>query len=456
MLAARPTLLALLGIIMACEPDDRAAICASAGPVHLLAPADSYVDVLARPAGGRTVFVLEHADGSVDTWSGLDCGAAPTLAVRGARALPAAAQLDERDDDPHTTCIDGHFFHLTLRDAQPPTIVLPDHTCGRLTPTPSGPVVVGGDVIGADQLWLLPQFPASDGGVQIAARANRFEVQGEMLYYLDDDRGLHAHDLASGNDTLLRASVDMFQTTATHLLWQERVDGDVRPIRLIDLASGAEIDLGVFDPEVDGSFIDGRGGLTTPWLFTIPGAHVLHFPRAWAVDGEAFDLDGRRLALPLPGSPLDLLDGGAVVGVRPGDDRLFAVRPGDAEATLLDAVVAPPSNDDPAPLRIDADGVNLYLDGDLLDVPLDGGPARLLAAQVGEKRVWLDDRRLLTIFEGTLLTVDGATGRRTAHAGHVADFARLDDGALYYLVDQPGDPAHGLWYVPADAPLPAL
>lgn len=451
--AARPTLLALLAVL-ACEPDDRAAICASAGPVQLLASDERHVGVLARPAAGRTVFVLDRADGRRDTWSGLDCGAAPTLAVAGARALPAAARLDVRDDDPHTACIDRNFFHLTLRDAQPPTLVLPNHVCARLTPTPAGPVVVGGDTIGADQLWLLPQFPAPDGGVQIAARARRFQVQGATLYYLDDDRGLHVHDLASGSDTLLRASVDTFQTTATHLLWRERADGDTRPMRLLDLASDVEVHLGDFDPEVD-TGLDGREGDADTWGFGLRGAYVLHIPRPWAVDAEAFDLDGRRLALPLPGSPLFRADLDVVVGVRPGDHRLFAVRPGDVDVTVLDAV-DDPASDDPTRLRIVDDRLHLYTDGDLLDIPLDGGPARLLAAQVGDKRVWLDDRRLLTIFETTLLTVDSATGQRTAHAEHVADFARLDDGALYYLVDQPGDPAHGLWFVPADAPLPAL
>lgn len=449
---APPCLLVFAVLALACEPDAGvAAICGVDGPVQLLASGDGLREVATRRAADVTLLYLRGADDRLDTYVGADCGARPVRVLVGDAVHPARAHLEPDDDDPHFACLGQHFLHLTLRPGDPPAIFLPNFSCAHIEATAHGPLITGGNRNGFDSLWLFPALTDPDGAVEVTEHALAFHHEGETLYYLDKNQVLRTFDLATHHEAVLRRHVASFTVHETHLLWREYVDDEDDRMHLVDLTTAAEIDLGLYRLAVD----DGaaRPPNLPVWSFSATGQHILHVPRTWA-EPEAFTLTGARRSLPMPGAPLFSRPDDLVIGVTIGDGQLFAVRPGDASPTLLDAR-AQPDIDPSTELQTTADGLYLLRDDALYAIPLDGAPARRLAEPVGGQLAWLDERRVLTSFADTLVTIDLVTGERTSHARHVPGFHRRDDGALYYLVDRPGHPDSGLWYVPAGAPLPA-
>jgi hypothetical protein len=275
------------------------------------------------------------------------------------------------------------------------------------------------------------------------------QVRGTTAYFtIDSD--LHARDLRSGTSIVLQEDITGFTVSDTHVLWRAATGVSVTPMHLHELATGVDVPLGDYDGAVDHASLGEVPGQPWSWNFDASGSHVLHVPRDPDSPRAAFDLRGNLLSLPLPGDVFLTLASGHVLTRDPSTLEVFAARPGDSAPARLDH---PIMNDTPQTLAVVGDRLESVFADALHEVPLDGGPTRLLVEDVGVDRHWLGDRHLVTIFAGTLTAIDTQTGTRTIHGEHVTHMqAAHDDRGVYFNVAAaPGDRANGLWYLPRSA-----
>lgn len=368
---------------------------------------------------------LDHA-----LYVGEGCGARARALGRGLSMRPLRLHPDDRDADDASLMCDvsgfGEIFRIDLDGEAPPQLLLPRLSCHGMVATPHGPVFGERHTL---KLWHIPSFPAEADEVAISLEAYRSSLAwlGDRLLYAARD-GIHRRDLVGGEDELLVPGAVGFVHTETHLLWQGPMDGDIAPIRLRDLASGEDHDVGLFDLNVDFP-----GPYERSWRFDADGAHVLHLPKASDSLMSAYDLSGAEVPFAGTGERLAYPPSGGVI-VRDGAIVRHAFA-GSATGTTLDVPEGAILDD----LQAIDDHLELRVGDDLYAVPLDGGPPALLAHDVGAVRVRVDARLLLSVAaDGELALIHVPTGERRAiasavkevsyHAGHGAYFSRL--GAL--------------------------
>ncbi len=282
-------------------------------------------------------------------------------------------------------------------------------------------------------VWWLPAFPAEAGAVPLAGGAfyGDFRRVADTVFFFDSDaNALHAFDLESGSDAVRATGVVGFEASATHVLWY---GGETA---LLDVAADAEVALVA------------PSGFAT-WRFTPSGAYVLRLPTPTDMTPEdvvasAYDLGGVPATMPGSGQVYDVFPDDGLLMIR-GDRRLGYGEIGQSVTTWLGY---PPIVAEDAGV-VDGRVEVLETSGVLWGVPLDGSPASVAASGVGTLRAYLDEARLITIFEGELVFVRVGTAERTALATNVGTFVIGADGGVYYT--RGGGADDGVWYLPAAA-----
>ena len=322
--------------------------------------------------------------------------------------------------------------------------------CSLALPTAAGVLAPDEPYIYGSAWSHYPSFPSSSGVVSLGRLAGLGpQVRGTTAYVMRDS-GLHVYDLERGTSSALLPDIADFVVSDTHVLWRAATDLPVAPMHLRDLATAVDLPLGDFDPAVDHASLGEVPGQPWSWSFDPAASHVLHVPRDPGSPREAFDLRGNLRSLPLPGDVFKMLASGHVLTRDPATLEVFAARPGDTTPARLDHPIL---DDTPQRLVVVGDHLeSVFLDA-LHEVPLAGGPARLLVERVGVDRHWLGDHHLVTIFAGTLITIDTSTGTRTTHGEHVTHMqvAHDDRGVYFNVAAAPGDRNNGLWYLPRGA-----
>jgi hypothetical protein len=436
----------------ACSDDDPTAVCLGDAPVQLLSGVSPRYEPLAAYRAGDYTF-LRGADerGDLQIFAGPACGVEAVPLYSGIPLFPLRVHEDPRDDDPTLACdaSNGALFRVDPHGEAAPTLLLPHLRCTTARATDHG-LLVHGQV--SRTLWLYPEFPdtttARSITTRLDAKASRapLTILGDELAYVDLDGVLRSHDLATGAERTLLTGVADFAITPTHLLWREVGDDTAVPVHLHDRASGADIELGLHDPAIDDTFPT-RVHFLHPWLFDPTGAFVLHIPDAPSAPMAAFDLAGQPALYPPAGSPRRFFaDGTMVYELRA---KLRAARPGHASVALD---VPPHTAISP---YVVGDRLELRIDADLHEIPLDGAPRRTLVRDVGKAWIWLDDRHLLTVHQGELTRIDAETGDRDVLDEHVTDFSLVAGGVYYTIETHPDDPRSGLWHLPEAALRPA-
>ncbi|HEY0133489.1 MAG TPA: hypothetical protein VGB85_05400 [Nannocystis sp.] len=442
-------------MIAACDDDaEIAAICEGDVAVQLIATATPPSGVEITPARGSTMMYIEASNRGA-THLGRGCGAKPVRVADGARMRVAAIHPDPADDDPTLGCMfdDYHYFRLDPKGSAPPKLLLPWLSCVFATPTEHGVLVMedfhGGSI--SSGWWHYPDFPSASGALRIEAAGTEPQVRGRTLYYhYWKDSTLRTYDLVTQTSDILLSGVAAFGVSDTHVLWREEVTDGVAPMRLLDLATGARIELGVSDPAIDHPPESTSGWA---WNFDARAEHVLHVPGDPEAPREAFDLTGARRTFPMPGVPFMMLPGGHVLSIDTATVELFATRPGDASPARLDYR---PGDDYRYALTVVGERIQAVVGNDLHDISLDGSPAIVLVRDVGPGWTWLGEHQLVTAFDGELTAIDTRTGARAVHGEHALYLERAPDGGgVYYLVAaEPGDPRNGLWFLPVTALAP--
>ena len=442
--------LALVG----CDADEDAgvaAICEGDTVTQLIAMDTARSFWVETTRDSAVLHVDEQADRA--TYIGRGCGADAVRVLDGAWMRVARVHLDPADDDPALACMihENRFLRLDPRGVRAPTLLLPHLECAFATPTAHG-VLVRADAngLGDGAWWLLPDFPSEAGAVRLGVGYSPL-ARGDTFYYVSEGH-VHVYDARVGVALPLVPDVDDYTVNDTHLLWRAAGRDVPVPMHLLDLATGARVQLGDFDPAIDDPALAFRPWDTGSWSFDHDGAHVLHVPADPEASGEAYDLRGERLSLPIAGAVFASLPGGHVVTEHEPTGALYAARPGDAAAARLDVA---PREDGLLPLVVVDDHLETVEADQLREVPLDGGPARVLVADVGVSRHWLGPH-LVTVFAGDLTSIDTRSGARTVHAGHVLHSSPAADGrGVYFMISRaPGDPQNGLWYLPVTALAP--
>lgn len=387
--------------------------------------------------GDHAYYLVDHHDSPASLYVGPRCEEAP-LVTRGARLSPARTHLDPADDDPTLACELDKFLRIDLRGEQLPALVYPEHDC-RATPTPHGLLVQR--AIGAGSgLYLYSAFPEPASAVLVDEHGSSAEVRGDTVYFRDDMHTVLGMDLATRATTALARPVRDWQISETHLLWRERVDAGPAPVHILDLAAGTQLQLGAIDEA------DGPTALASLWRFGPTAKLVLHTPSAEGLAIEAFTVAGEPVPLPAPGTLSQVLAGRGVISRVEGDphEQYFFTRPGAYAAIALDLHLTPEDPSYDVPLFAD-DRLEFRRDDALWAAPLDGSPARLLVADIGDRSTWIDADHLLTLRDGALTTVEVASDQRRVHAKAVAAYTTPGelaiDGAHYVDAD-------GVWYLP--------
>lgn len=447
--------LALAGTLAAAGCADPPPLCTQTRPVQIVAfaPYLAGFDVTATAAG--TLLTVYPEDGA-ECYLGRACGEDPLRLPSGLRLAPARVEADPNDDDPTLAC-DGsswRYYRLDPTGESQPQLLLPHLDCTTAVPTPRG-VLVRGNALGgnARQLLLFPDFPDESTALAVSHDyAGRLERRGDDLYYTENSGALHVRDLATGARRTLPGRVADFAVTATHLLWREKVDADVAPMRLRDLATGVDRYLGLHDADTDAG---PRHWLVPapPWHFDPTGAFVLHYPSAPDEPMTAYDLSGAQVPFFAWGWPLVEDPDGAVL-VATADGTIVVTRPGEADAPALPVTV------DPKLLpfsTITALGGAVELvvgEGDLYRVPLDGAAPELLARGVGSQRFWVDERHLVTLDGDELVTIHTPTGTRTTLARRVVSMSPSADGVYFLRYTGQAGRGDGVWFLSATAFVP--
>lgn len=400
----------------------------------------------AQRSGDHVYMNVGDPGAPTSLYVGPRCGDA-TMVARGIAMEPARTRPDPDDDDPTLACnpSDGRFYRLDLRGRELPTFVHPAFSCNTVVGEHG--VFVRARSVLTFPLWQYTAFPDPASATQISADAGVVRLRGRDLFYYARSVGYFRRDLATGETAQLDAEPG--QPSDTHLLWWPRPAPDdvppAAPVRLLELASGAQIELGVFDLDVDSDL---------SWRFEPGEAFVVHGPRIVDAAIEAFDLRGAPVPLPAPGLLLHVFAGGEVVSIT-ADGALFTTKIGAAAPTALD-------------LRLDvdleqilvgahglfrlppfaADHLEVNRGDDVWRVPLDGGPASLLARDAGPGYAWLGESHLLAAFADELVTIAVPDGERRVIARGVTAFASAGaptDVGVHYVGDG------GLWYAPPAA-----
>jgi len=459
MSASDPRIVArVLAAIMlaACQTADPevAAICEGDAAAQLIATATPLESFELSPARGRTMMYLaEHAH--VATHVGVGCGAKAVRVADGAHMRVARVHPDPDADDASVACLveANRFFKLDLEGHAPPKLTAARLSCPLTIPSAAGVVVQEGpEYAYISDWWHYPEFPSRSGAVLIADDIGQPRIRGSLVYYQQEGQ-LQVHDLQTRTSSLIQGDLAEFALSDTHVLWREATGVDIAPMHLLELTTGVDIELGDFDAAIDNPSMGDRPELGWSWNFDLAGKYVLHVPEDPGAPREAFDLHGTRLPLPLPGSVLLMLASGHLLAEDEATPGIFATRPGDANTTRLDY---PRSPDTPMTLAVVEDRLEAVFGDALHEVPLDGGPARLLVDDVGADRHWLDERHLATIFAGKLTVIDTTTGAREIHGEHATLSALAPDaeGLYFNVAAAPGDPNNGLWYLPRTALAP--
>jgi hypothetical protein len=449
----RRSLVCTVALALGACDDDRyaevAALCEGDAAVQLLPHASARIGEV-TPARDATMLYLEEHDSHMATYVGRGCGVDPVRVADGARMRVARVHLDPADNDPGLGCMVGEdrFFRLDLRGQSPPTLLLPRYSCVFATPSAHG-VLVQTDLHGnaVPGWWLFPEFPAETGGIELGL-TYRPQVNADS-FFLNVGDVLHVYDPKARAKLPLLPDVDGYRVNDTHVLWRASSLEETAPMHLLELASGARVRLGDFDPAIDtpspGTFATDHSS----WNFDHDGAHVLHVPTDPDALGEAYDLRGKPLSLPLSGAVIASLPGGHVVTYHQEAAALYTARPGDESAIRLDLA---PTRDTRWQITAVDDHLETVEAGALQEVPLDGGPARVLVQDVDLNRHWLGPH-LVTIFADDLTSIDRRSGARTVHASHAAALVPAPDGAgVYFRVSgAPDGSQDGLWYLPATA-----
>ena len=428
----------------ACESADPevVAICDGDTAAQLIATATPLERFEISPARGHTMMYLAQS-AHVATHVGRGCGAKAVRVADGAHMRVARVHLDPADDDASIACLltANRYFELDLESHAPPQLLLPALSCPLTIPSDAGVLVrEGPEYTYISDWWHYPEFPSRSGAVFIAGDIDRPTVRGSLMYYRQEG-ALHVHDLRTRTSSLIRGEVADFALSDTHVLWREASAA----MHLLELATGVEVRLGDYDAAIDNPSIGDPGG---SWSFDLTGKYVLHVPEYAGAPREAFDLRGNRLPLPLPGRVFLMLASGHVLAHDEATLAVYAARPGDATPTRLDHPVSPGV---PPTLAVVEDHVEAVFADALHEVPLDGGPARVLVDGVGADRHWLDERHLATIFASELTVIDTQTGARKVHGEHATQLEPAADGVYFNVAGEPGDPRNGLWYLPAAA-----
>lgn len=430
--------------VWSCDGDDA---------VQLFAHGRSRSHLTVSHVGDVAYYRLNEDALAATMYVGRGCRAPATMVSRGLAFTAVRLHPDPADDDPAVVCSgDGRFLRLDLEGGGPPTLLLPQYDC-RVNLTSHGAVVsthyLGG---GARASWLFPDFPDEAGAVHLIDEAVSYQA-GDVLI-VRADRALHRLDVLTGDTELLVGSAESdVAVSETHLLWREDVDDPEAPapMRLLDLATGARAQPGWWDPAIDDHRDEDERSWPGRWQFSADGRHVIHVPAAASAAVEAFDLAGRPVAYAVPGDPLLLLADGAAISVTADFQAHYSALGADV-AVPLDYHRDPETVPSQRPV-VRGDRLEHVLAGDLVGVPLDGGPAAVLARGVGLQRDWLDDERLLTVVDGELVTIHAPSGARRVHASEVYNYAPSDrlteDGAHYRVDAGPDDPRSGVWHLPA-------
>jgi hypothetical protein len=433
--------LILVTILAGC--DSAPAACpAPAEPRRVADHRGGAIELTTRWVGDHAYYLVEHADVPTSLYVGPRCEEAP-LVTRGADMLPARVRLDPADDDPTLACDQlGHFFYLDLTGEQLPALAYPELSC-RTIPTAHGLLVR--TTLGAGLgLYLYSAFPEPASATLVDDYGLLARLRGDVVYFHDDVYTVARMDLATRETTNVARSVDDWLVSEAHFLWRERVEDEPSPVHIRDLATGTQVQIGASTEEQDGN-----RSFNLLWRFDPTETMVIHTPVAEGVPIEAFTVDGEPVALPAPGSFVQVLAGGSVISID-GDGQLFHTRPGAQAPNALDR--------EPTPGQLDApeqaysvppfanDRVEVLRADDLWAVPLDGSPAWLLATAVGDRFAWIDEDHLLAQSDGALTTIEISSGRRRVHATGVSAFTTPGelaiDGAHYVDAD-------GVWYLPS-------
>ena len=446
-----PRFAAVVALALVACSEDPGGVCSGREAVQLLHSAPLQELEVVR-AGAYTFLRGTNELGHIALYAGSDCGFDP-VAIAGGIGLRPFRIFGDPDDDPTLACDSsgGYLYRIDPDGEAAPTLLAPNLDCRLIFRTERGAVASDHQ---ARQLWLYPNFPDPSSARRITAANTGWSVwpAGDELYYIATGARLRVQDLATGDDHPLLSGVAAYSATATHVLWRERTDTTVAPMRLFDRATGTSTYLGLYHEDEDerAAGRDGRLRLGAAWRFDPGGTFVLHIPVASDAPMEAFDLAGRALEFPAWGQPRYLLpDGTMVVAI---DRTHFAVRPGETPIAL-DIPVRDFAYDH---LEVIDDHLERLDAGELYHVPLDGSPARLIARGVGERWTWLDDDHLLTLNGDALITIQPVTAHRSVLVERVTDYLRVPDDGVYFQVAVADDhPQNGVWYLPEAGLRPA-
>ncbi|MCY0993086.1 hypothetical protein OV203_38445 [Nannocystis sp. ILAH1] len=434
----RRCLLPALALLLACGDDFETipADCTRAEPVQLVAGPYHHYDL--QRARDTTYFAM-WGNGTEATYAGSVCGADPVLIAEGMRMLPTRIALDPLEDDPTLVCDDdnGDHYRVDLGGERAPELLLPYLGCkGR--PTEYG-VLFGG---GWGYLHLFADFPDPSSVTEIRDDGGNFALVLDEWVVYTHASDLHAYEFATGEIIDIPGKVLGMAGRGDHVIWHDYED--IATVTLVDLRSNTSTVLGKFDRD---AAWDGEQYLRDfpywGWGFDPSGRYVYHFFPG--LPPEAFDLDGRPVALPAPGEILELFDDG-VLSVDRGDGQVYFTRPGDATPTALDLRLQ--GDENVWNFESFADHVEDVVDGDLVRADFDGSPARVLVRGVTGHPRWIDERVLVTQHDdGALERIDAETDERTILAERT-DHWRYVNGGVYFLRTDSPDPADdGLWYL---------
>ncbi len=431
------TLIIVAALLAGC--DSAPAICPiPTEPTRVADHRGEAVRLTTRWVGDHAYYLVEHENSPASLYVGPRCEEAP-LVTRGAYMLPARIHLDPADDDPSLACDgSGHFFRLDLHGEQLPALASPGLDC-RTTPTAYGLIVEPSFGAGLG-LFLYSAFPEPSSATLVDDYGLFWELRGDFLYVEDAADTVHRMNLATREiSTVATSSYGDWQVSETHFLWRQRVDRDEpASVLVLDLATGSQVQLGTSTEEQDG---------TTPldqlWRYDSTAELVIHTPIAEGLEIEVFTVNGEHVPLPAPGSFSRVLTGRGVI-TRVGDDQYFYTRHGADAPIALDLHLTPEELHYYVP-TFAKDRLEIRRDDDLWTVPLDGSPARVLVAEVGNRLQWIDEDHLITLRDGALTTIEVSSDRRRVHATAVAAYTTPGelaiDGAHYVDAD-------GVWYLP--------
>ena len=370
--------------------------------------------------------------------------AAPEASLSPLRdSLPASLSAD-----PTLLCANGgRFVRLDLSGETSPEPTLDGVFCNMIEGSRSSLVWIGDDLASAS-LWLFPAFPARTGGKRILSSVAYTVYDAaapDLLAYMPYDLASETPtgefrivDLVSGADTQILAptpSPAVLDGSGARWIWAPQ--GPDASVNLYIHERGESVPLAPYSEAVDVPVPYGQPG-PRAWTFNETRTHVLHLPWPDGSTMQAFDLQGHPVPLPLTRRPFALTADGGLLASGEAADEVVYVRPGDAAPRRL--TYPPGVPNDQGTLR--GSEIELLWDDQLWDVPLDGGPYRLVARGVGEQFARIDDTHLLTVYQGTLTTIDLRVGVRVEHAKGVDEMSAAGAGGYYYTIDpeygQPG------------------